>query len=378
MNLTPRELPRVTIDTFEREFWSTERPALIIDALSSWKALGLWSPDYLASVLGNKTVRVEFSDSNHFGYTQEKNDSNKITAFSHESMDFATATARITAAGPGHYYVMQHSIPDEFPELLEDFTPPHLVAGREPTTNLWFGSGENVTPLHFDQSNNFFVQVYGRKLWTIFDPSQTRYLYQYPASALVWHTCEVDPEEPDYSRHPAFANAQPIQFTIEPGEMLYLPAAWWHHVRSCETSISVNFWYPPTVEQYFAPNLLRGVVHIYEKMGLSGLEPLEDGILKSAGLSLADAARISLPIDRQVAGLFAMASVDRALRLRMQSYGIAFEKTITTREIVRLLLERGVLEQSVSAELVPLFVSAGIDSNMPKERIERMLELAGC
>jgi hypothetical protein len=118
-------------------------------------------------------------------------------------------------------------------------------------------------------------------------------------------------------------------------------------------------------------------VHIYEKMGLSGVEHLEDGILKPAGLSLADAARISLPIDRQVAGLFAMASVDRALRLRMQSYGIAFEKTITTREIVRLLLERGVLEQSVSAELVPL-VNAGIDSNMPKERIERMLELAGC
>ncbi|MGH9962036.1 MAG: cupin-like domain-containing protein, partial [Pyrinomonadaceae bacterium] len=237
-------------------------------------------------------------------------------------MDFATATARVTAAGPGHYYVMQRSIPDEFPELLEDFMPPHLVAGRELTTSLWFGSGENVTPLHFDQSSNFFAQAYGRKLWTIFDPSQTRYLYQYPASALTWHISEVDPEKPDRSRHPAFENAQPIQFTIEPGEMLYLPATWWHHARSCETSISVSFWFLPTaVDHYFAPNMLRSAVHIYEKMGLSGLEHLEAVVLNPAGLSLADAARISLPIDHQVAGLFAMASLDRALRLRMQSLG---------------------------------------------------------
>lgn len=38
--------------------------------------------------------------------------------------------------------------------------------------------------------------------------------------------------------------AHPIQVILHPGETLYLPAGWWHHVRQSEdTTIALNWWY---------------------------------------------------------------------------------------------------------------------------------------
>lgn len=40
------------------------------------------------------------------------------------------------------------------------------------------------------------------------------------------------------------ANVRPIQVTVRPGEALYLPVGWWHHVeQSDETTIALNWWY---------------------------------------------------------------------------------------------------------------------------------------
>lgn len=39
-------------------------------------------------------------------------------------------------------------------------------------------------------------------------------------------------------------NAHPIEVIVEPGEALYLPPGWWHHVRqSGHIVIAVNWWY---------------------------------------------------------------------------------------------------------------------------------------
>ena len=51
----------------------------------------------------------------------------------------------------------------------------------------------------------------------------------------------IDVENPDWARHPRFRHAVPWKTTLEAGEVLYLPYAWWHWVRGMEVSISVNF-----------------------------------------------------------------------------------------------------------------------------------------
>lgn len=37
--------------------------------------------------------------------------------------------------------------------------------------------------------------------------------------------------------------AQPLQITLLPGDTLYLPVGWWHHVRQRGTTIALNWWY---------------------------------------------------------------------------------------------------------------------------------------
>jgi ribosomal protein L16 Arg81 hydroxylase len=52
---------------------------------------------------------------------------------------------------------------------------------------------------------------------------------------------EVDPLAPDLDRHPLFEEANQIHFDIGPGQTLFIPAGWWHHVEALESSISVSF-----------------------------------------------------------------------------------------------------------------------------------------
>ena len=40
-----------------------------------------------------------------------------------------------------------------------------------------------------------------------------------------------------------FEHAQYIEVELQVGEMLFIPKLWWHHVRTLENSIAVNFWF---------------------------------------------------------------------------------------------------------------------------------------
>jgi ribosomal protein L16 Arg81 hydroxylase len=52
---------------------------------------------------------------------------------------------------------------------------------------------------------------------------------------------EVDPENVDVKKHPLFSKASFAHVILNPGDMLFIPAGWWHWVRSLDVSISVTF-----------------------------------------------------------------------------------------------------------------------------------------
>lgn len=42
----------------------------------------------------------------------------------------------------------------------------------------------------------------------------------------------------------AYGNGFSVRWgVLRPGDVLYLPAGWWHHVRTLEMSITLNFWW---------------------------------------------------------------------------------------------------------------------------------------
>lgn len=47
----------------------------------------------------------------------------------------------------------------------------------------------------------------------------------------------------DRDRFPLYQKATPFKCIVEPGDLLYIPAYWWHSLLTLQTSISVNYWY---------------------------------------------------------------------------------------------------------------------------------------
>lgn len=57
---------------------------------------------------------------------------------------------------------------------------------------------------------------------------------------------QVDFDRPDYTRFPKLADARGQEAVVGPGDVLYIPIYWWHHVESLMRggyTVSVNFWY---------------------------------------------------------------------------------------------------------------------------------------
>ena len=74
-------------------------------------------------------------------------------------------------------------------------------------------------------------------------PREGRRVYEHPFRSKLPRVSAVDPDAPDYDRFPRFRSAEKSVFDLAPGELLYLPGGWWHHVRSLEESFSINWWW---------------------------------------------------------------------------------------------------------------------------------------
>jgi hypothetical protein len=106
---------------------------------------------------------------------------------------------------------------------------------------FWLGPAGTVTPLHADYDDNIFVQVWGLKRIFLAPPHHDEFLYSREANALLFGS-PFDPEAPDFVKFPLARQAVLVECVVQPGDMLYVPAGWYHQVRSLTFSLSANRW----------------------------------------------------------------------------------------------------------------------------------------
>jgi len=106
---------------------------------------------------------------------------------------------------------------------------------------FWIGPARTVTPLHCDYDDNIFAQIWGSKRIFLAPPHHDAFLYTRQANPMLFGSA-FDPEAPDYERFPLARQALLLEVIIEAGEMLYVPAGWYHQVRALTFSLSVNRW----------------------------------------------------------------------------------------------------------------------------------------
>jgi hypothetical protein len=309
----PREVPRVAPPSpadFERDYLARGTPVVMEGGAVDWPA---WTPDRLRQLLAGRKVRVASSEQDAFGYDEAG------PAYRVEELDFVEAADLITRARPSsrRYYLMQQPLLREFPELASLLSPPAYARGARTHPHLWFGTEGNLSPLHYDMANNLFGQLHGRKRFLLFHPNDSRRLYPRDARAKHHNLSDVDAERPDLGRHPLFADARPWTCEVGAGDLLFLPAFWWHQVRSLDAGVSVSVWWAPRPEQFLTPMARRLVPVLYERDRLLTLKAtvMEPGEHRGyAGMARFMAGRG----EPGMAVLFAGAALEETLRALYQ------------------------------------------------------------
>lgn len=107
---------------------------------------------------------------------------------------------------------------------------------------IWLSESHLGPFIHYDQDHNFFVQVSGTKRFILFPPWEHDNMYPYPWIHPYGHKSQVHFDRPDIEKFPNYKNAKGRIAELNPGDVLYVPPYWWHHVRSHEKSVSLASW----------------------------------------------------------------------------------------------------------------------------------------
>ncbi|MDF0556040.1 cupin-like domain-containing protein [Kamptonema sp. UHCC 0994] len=221
---------------FLENYYAKNTPVILTNAMSNWPALHLWNPNYLKQKYGHATVEIQSN--------RESDPEYEINLEKHkQTVLFSKYVDMVASSGESNNYYMvannQNLEREEFKSLFDDidifseYLNPADTSGR---AFFWFGPAGTITPLHHDPVNLILAQVLGRKRVRMISPERTPLMYNY-----VGVFSKVDGENPDFEKYPLYRNVKILEFILEPGEALFIPVGWWHHVKSLDVSISVSF-----------------------------------------------------------------------------------------------------------------------------------------
>lgn len=112
------------------------------------------------------------------------------------------------------------------------------------SAHLFVGSAATLYHCHYDLNPNLHVQLVGRKRFIVFPPEQWPCLKPYGVHHDMDRRAQVDLDAPDGATCPQWHEARGMIVELEPGDALYLPPLWWHHVQTLTTPcVSMAMWF---------------------------------------------------------------------------------------------------------------------------------------
>lgn len=217
---------------------------------ADWDAISKWaSPSYWKIRFGDRTIPIEVGEMyNVDGRQQRLVSMNDYIDRVILSSDLDPTSLPPTAPSPivpvtsasTKAYLAQHQIFDQIPDLLQDLVIEDLSPCASYTLNIWFAPEGVTTPAHFDTRDNYLAHLVGYKLFLLWHPSATPAFK--PPDPPLDNTATVDvsallADDIDCSAFPT-----PMVVLLEPGDVLFIPAGFWHFALALTTSISVSCW----------------------------------------------------------------------------------------------------------------------------------------
>jgi hypothetical protein len=227
-----------TIDpeVFRKEFYYPGIPLVIKGLAREWPAFTKWNWDYFRELVGHKTVPI---------YNNVKSDAYTPVNKADDYKLFSDYIDMIHQ-GPAAWRIFLFNIFDHAPQLIHDFNwPDQLARGFvKKYPMLFVGGAGSITHMHFDidLSHIFHTQFGGRKRVLMFPFKEQYKLYRKPWEVLSladFSNYYVEGKI-DYNKFPALKLAQGLDFILEPGDTLFMPSGYWHHMEYLENGFAMS------------------------------------------------------------------------------------------------------------------------------------------
>lgn len=236
------EIERITqselsIENFRSKYMCNGAPLIISDAIQDWPISNISkqkSLEYFSELRGI-TRNGNYADLTFS--TKRKFNTVSMVNFI-KSLDNLEDPLQPGDLPP---YMGNNILPRKLLHLIN--YPPYFERTQYVAPRVWIGPKNTLTPLHRDDVDNLFVQVWGSKSFILAAPHNRGALGTWSTSPNGGlDGCDFDPEKPDYGVFPDAQNIKFLKLELRAGEMLFLPEGWFHQVRSLSSSLSINFW----------------------------------------------------------------------------------------------------------------------------------------
>ncbi|WOE75735.1 cupin-like domain-containing protein [Alterisphingorhabdus coralli] len=221
-------------EQFFREFYYSNRPVKLTGLIDHWPALERWTLDYLEEKVGDAVVELQGDRDSGEDYEIAKTRHTR-----HVRMADVIRDLRADEVSNDFYITAYNDTTNKqaLSALWSDLGDLPLLA-EDGVANgfFWMGPKGTITPFHHDLTNNLLVQIDGRKHIRMVAAHHVAQMRNHEHCFSQWTAEDFDQAETESNTMPAM-----LECEIGPGEAIFLPVGWWHHVTGLDRTISMSF-----------------------------------------------------------------------------------------------------------------------------------------
>ncbi len=236
-------------------------PVVLKNILSHWELIKVAQTSdedavaYLNSFYNGRPVGASIAApeiNGRFGYNQDTTQLN----FEKRQVKLDEVLNQILAERsnprPSSFYIGSTSLEGYLPQLrktnnLDNYFELLNLEKGSLLESIWVGN-HTIASCHYDAPYNIACCVAGKRRFTVFPPEQIANLYPGPLDPTPGGQAisMVDFANPDFEKYPRFRDAIAAGQVaeLEPGDAIFIPSMWWHHVEAINTfNILINYWW---------------------------------------------------------------------------------------------------------------------------------------
>jgi len=207
-----------------------DAPVVFRGAASQWRAVQSWSFEGLASAVPESTVDLV-----------EGNREFEPTRFVRSALRrYLASLQRPGESGAAPANLKEFDLLKAAPHLrkdlgLHDLLPAHAMRA----TRSWIGPAGASTGLHRDYLDNVAVQVLGTKRWRFVRPGVVERMGAESRKYDPWAVL-ADRGVGALAARPDITRTDFLSVDLAPGDVLHVPAGWWHEVTNLAPSLMIG------------------------------------------------------------------------------------------------------------------------------------------